>query len=73
MIMVDGRFQKRRFFRPDEVAELLLVTKRTVYRMVQDGRLGGVDTSKRPCRIPREAVVKLFEPALLLEDMQHLL
>jgi excisionase family DNA binding protein len=51
---------KKRFFRPDEVAELLLITKRTVYRMVHDGRLGGVDFTKRPWRIPREAVLGLF-------------
>jgi excisionase family DNA binding protein len=52
-------FQKR-FFRPDEVAEILLITKRTVYRMVHDGRLSGVDLTQRPWRIPREAVVSLF-------------
>jgi excisionase family DNA binding protein len=50
----------KRFFRPDEVAEILLITRRTVYRMVHDGRLGGVDFTKRPWRIPREAVLSLF-------------
>ena len=54
--------QKKQFLRPDEVAKLLLITKRTVYRMVQDGRLGGVDVTKRPCRIPKESVIRLFEP-----------
>lgn len=53
----------KRFFRPDEVAELLLITKRTVYRMIHDGRLDGVDFTKRPWRIPRAAVLGLFEPA----------
>jgi excisionase family DNA binding protein len=52
----------KRFFRPDEVAELLLVTKRTVYRMIHDGRLGGVDLARRPWRIPRAAVLSLFDP-----------
>ncbi len=51
---------QKRYFRPDEVAELLLITKRTVYRMVHDGRLTGVDLTKRPWRIPREAVLSLF-------------
>lgn len=51
---------KKRFFRPDEVADLLLITKRTVYRMVHDGRLSGVDFTKRPWRIPRAAVMNLF-------------
>jgi excisionase family DNA binding protein len=72
MGMVAGIFQKKRFLRPDEVAELLVITKRTVYRMIQDGRLGGVDIAKRPWRIPRESVIKLFEPALHHQDMQHL-
>jgi excisionase family DNA binding protein len=63
--MVDYFVAPKRFFRPDEVAELLLITKRTVYRMVHDGRLGGVDFSKRPWRIPRAAVLGLFEPELL--------
>ena len=48
---------KKQFLRPDEVAELLLITKRTVYRMIHDGRLGGVDFTKRPWRIPKEAVL----------------
>lgn len=51
---------QKRFFRPDEVADFLLVTKRTVYRMIHDGRLDGVDLCKRPWRIPRQAIVNLF-------------
>ncbi len=55
----------KRFFRPDEVADFLLVTKRTVYRMIRDGRLEGVDLQRRPWRIPREAIVNLCHiPAL---------
>ncbi len=55
----------KRFFRPDEVADILLITKRTVYRMIHDGRLRGVDCSKRPWRIPRDAVLNLFPPDYL--------
>lgn len=62
--MISKLLFHKRFFRPDEVAELLLVTKRTIYRMVHDGRLGGVDFTKRPWRIPREAVISLFETEL---------
>ena len=54
---------QKRFFRPDEVAEFLLITKRTVYRMIRDGRLPGVDLAKRPWRIPREAIINLFPPS----------
>lgn len=63
--MVENFLTQKRFFRPDEVADLLLVTKRTVYRMIRDGRLRGVDLSKRPCRIPRHAVLSLFETTQL--------
>ncbi|AEB09334.1 helix-turn-helix domain-containing protein [Desulfobacca acetoxidans] len=51
---------KKRFFRPDEVAELLLISKRTIYRMIHDGRLDGVDKNRRPLRVPREAILSLF-------------
>ena len=30
----------RQFYRPDEVAEILKVNKRTLYRMMEDGDLG---------------------------------
>jgi excisionase family DNA binding protein len=59
---------KKRFFRPDEVAEILLITKRTVYRMVHDGRLSGVDLTQRPWRIPRDSVLTLFPQDSLPED-----
>lgn len=58
--MITEFLPNKRFFRPDEVAAFLLITKRTVYRMIRDGRLEGVDLDKRPWRIPREAVVNLF-------------
>ncbi len=62
--MITEFLPAKRFFRPDEVAEFLLVTKRTVYRMIRDGRLAGVDLGKRPWRIPRDAVLNLFpDPA----------
>jgi excisionase family DNA binding protein len=43
------------------VAEILLVTKRTIYRMIHDGRLSGVDFTNRPWRIPHETVLNLFQ------------
>jgi excisionase family DNA binding protein len=50
----------KRFLRPDEVAEICLLTKRTIYRMIEDGRLVNVDMSKKPLRIPIESVHALF-------------
>ncbi len=46
--------KKKRFFRPDEVAALLSLSRRTVYRMIKDGRLKGVRLGSGPWRIARE-------------------
>lgn len=52
--------RQKRFYRPDEVAELLQLSRRTVYRMIRDGRLAGVKWGKGPWRIPGETVEGLF-------------
>ncbi len=52
--------QNKRFFRPDEVAALLDLSRRTIYRMIRDGRLGGVKWGSGPWRIPRESLAGLF-------------
>ncbi len=50
----------KNFFRPDEVAQLLALSRRTVYRMINDGRLPGVRLGSGPWRIPREALSALL-------------
>jgi excisionase family DNA binding protein len=50
----------KRFFRPDEVARLLALSRRTIYRMIQDGRLSGVRWGSGPWRIPRETLTTLL-------------
>jgi excisionase family DNA binding protein len=50
----------RRFFRPDEVAEILALSRRTIFRMISDGRLPAVRLGKGPWRIPRESLVGIF-------------
>ncbi len=52
--------QNKRFFRPDEVAALLDLSRRTVYRMIRDGRLPGVKWGSGPWRIPRESLAGLL-------------
>ena len=49
----------KKYYRPDEVAALLNVHRRTIYRMIRDGRLPGVTMDQRPRRIPRDAVAAL--------------
>jgi excisionase family DNA binding protein len=51
---------KKRFFRPDEAAAILLLSRRTVYRMIRDGRIIGVKWGRGPWRIPRESLTSLL-------------
>jgi excisionase family DNA binding protein len=52
----------KRFFRPDEVARLLDLSRRTIYRMIRDGRLQAVKWGSGPWRISREALRALLPP-----------
>ncbi|MEJ2671212.1 MAG: helix-turn-helix domain-containing protein [Deltaproteobacteria bacterium] len=51
---------KKRFFRPDEAATILVLSRRTVYRMMRDGRINGVKLGGGPWRIPRESLESLL-------------
>lgn len=51
---------KKRFFRPDEAAAILVISRRTVYRMIRDGRIHGVKWGRGPWRIPRESLASLL-------------
>jgi excisionase family DNA binding protein len=53
-------FLTKRFFRPDEVAQILELSRRTIYRMIRDGRLQGVRLGSGPWRIPKEALANLL-------------
>ncbi len=53
----------KKFFRPDEVAQLLAFSRRTVYRMIKDGRLQAVKWGEGPWRIPRESLGDLVAGA----------
>jgi excisionase family DNA binding protein len=61
-----GRLKKmellhqKRFFRPDEAAAILVISRRTVYRMIRDGRIPGVKWGCGPWRIPRESLASLL-------------
>ena len=52
----------KRFFRPDEVGRLLALSRRTIYRMIRDGRLHAVKWGSGPWRIPREALRAMLPP-----------
>jgi excisionase family DNA binding protein len=51
----------KRFYRPDEVAVFLGLSRRTIYRMVKDGRITGVKFGHGPWRISRENLGKIVE------------
>lgn len=55
---------KKRMFRPDEVAQILCLSRRTIYRMIRDGRLPAVRLGAGPWRIPREALLNLLPASL---------
>lgn len=55
-------FLPKKYYRPDEVAEILRLSRRTVYRMIRDGRLTAVKLGRySPLRIPRGALIKIME------------
>jgi excisionase family DNA binding protein len=51
---------KKRMFRPDEIAQILCLSRRTIYRMIRDGRLPAVRLGSGPWRIPRETLLNLL-------------
>lgn len=46
---------QKRFFRPDEAAAILVISRRTVYRMMRDGRIAGVKWGRSPGASPGKA------------------
>jgi excisionase family DNA binding protein len=54
----------KRFFRPDEVAQLLALSRRTIYRMIRDGRLQALRWGAGPWRIPRENLAAMLDEEL---------
>ena len=43
----------KRFYRLDEVAALLALSRRTIYRMISDGRLQALNGAAAPGAFPR--------------------
>ena len=50
------------YYKPDEVAALLKVTKQAVYNWINEGRLQAVKAG-RATRVSREALAEFLEPA----------
>jgi len=55
---------KKKLFRPDEVAQILCLSRRTIYRMIRDGRLPAVRLGSGPWRIYRETLLTLLPSPL---------
>jgi excisionase family DNA binding protein len=51
---------KKKMFRPDEVAHILCLSRRTIYRMIRDGRLPALRLGAGPWRISRETLLLLL-------------
>lgn len=54
-------FMEKALFRVGETAELLSVSRWTIYRWVEEGRLRGTKIGKGSLRIFRESIVGLIE------------
>lgn len=56
----DDLIPAKRFFRPDEVAQLFDLSRRTVYRMIRDGRLSSVRLGggSGPIRVSRDTLLQ---------------
>ena len=52
----------KNFYRPDEVAAFLGLSRHTVHRMVQDGRIAGVKLGHGDWRISRESLGRIVKP-----------
>lgn len=48
-------------YRPDEVATILRVSCRTIYRMIREGNLEAVRYDEGPWRIPKEALEQVLK------------
>jgi excisionase family DNA binding protein len=51
---------KKKMFRPDEIAQILCLSRRTIYRMIRDGRLPAIRLGQGPWRISRETLLHLL-------------
>ena len=51
---------KKKLFRPDEIAQILCLSRRTIYRMIRDGRLPAVRLGAGPWRVSRETLLTLL-------------
>jgi excisionase family DNA binding protein len=55
---LDDLIPSKRFLRPDEVAGVLLLSRRTIYRMIEDRRMPAVRLGSGPWRIPRDRLIQ---------------
>lgn len=55
---------KRKLLRPDEAASLLKVSRWTIYRWIEEGRLKGTKVGRGTLRILAESVEELIKKNL---------
>ena len=61
MTQEQSSLRQRAFYRPDEVAQILRLSRRTIYRMIRDGRLSGSKFGKGPWRVSHQALTTLLK------------
>lgn len=55
---LDDLIPPKKFLRPDEVAGVLQLSRRTIYRMIGDHRMPAVRFGSGPWRIPRDRLIQ---------------
>lgn len=51
-------------FRPDEAADILDVSVKTIYDWISTGQMDAVRIGKKLLKIPREEIIKKQQPAI---------
>lgn len=54
---------QKELLRPDEVAVYLNISRSTVYRWIEEGKLPAKKVGEKLIRIPRKALVNLVRPS----------
>lgn len=60
----------KRFYRPDEVARLLALSRRTIYRKIRDGSLKAIKWGSGPWRIPSEELRNFLNDGITSPDRE---
>ena len=62
--MTTNKLPNKELLRPGEVADYFSVTKKTIYRWVDEGKIDATKVAGRTLRIPRDSLLKIQDDTL---------